>query len=109
MGAEGLARVARACMARTAELVSALAALPGVRVAFSGARFHEAVLLLDRPVAPVLQALAARGIEGGFDSRHALSGTRPGAAGLCHGDALGRRHRTVRRALRDILQTARAA
>ena len=67
MGAEGLERVAYACMARTAELVAALAHLPGVRSAFSGARFHEAVLLLDRPAAPVLEALAARGIEGGFD------------------------------------------
>jgi glycine dehydrogenase subunit 1 len=71
MGAEGLERVASACMARTAELVAALTRLPGVRLGLSGARFHEAVLLLDRPVAPVLEALAARGIEGGFDlSRH---------------------------------------
>ncbi len=67
MGAAGLERVAHACMARTAELVAALARLPGVRTAFSSARFHEAVLLLDRPAAPVLEALAARGIEGGFD------------------------------------------
>ena len=67
MGAEGLERVANACMARTAELVAALGRLPGVRSAFGGARFHEAVLLFDRPVAPVLEALAARGIEGGFD------------------------------------------
>ncbi len=67
MGAVGLERVAHACMARTAELVAALARLPGVRSAFSSARFHEAVLLFDRPVAPVLEALAARGIEGGFD------------------------------------------
>jgi glycine dehydrogenase subunit 1 len=67
MGGEGLERVAHACMARAEELVGALGRLPGVRAAFGGARFHEAVLLLDRPVAPVLEALAARGIEGGFD------------------------------------------
>jgi glycine dehydrogenase subunit 1 len=67
MGAEGLERVARACMTRTGELVAALGRLPGVRLGLSGARFHEAVLLLDRPVAPVLEALAARGIEGGLD------------------------------------------
>jgi glycine dehydrogenase subunit 1 len=67
MGAEGLERVANACMARSAALVDALNRLPGVRSAFNGARFHEAVLLLDRQVAPVLQALAVRGIEGGFD------------------------------------------
>jgi glycine dehydrogenase subunit 1 len=71
MGSAGLERVARACMARTEELVAALAKLPGVRRAFPTARFHEAVLLLDRPVAPILEALADRGIEGGFDlARH---------------------------------------
>ena len=67
MGAGGLERVAQACMARTAELVSALSHLPGVRAAFGTARFHEAVLLFDRPVAPLLEALAAEGLEGGFD------------------------------------------
>jgi glycine dehydrogenase subunit 1 len=67
MGARGLERVATACMARTAELVAALTRLPGVRTGFSGARFHEAVLLLERPVAPLLEALAAQGIEGGLD------------------------------------------
>jgi len=67
MGAEGLERVAAACLARTAELVSALSRLPGVQCAFAGPRFHEAVLLLERPVGTVLQLLAARGIEGGFD------------------------------------------
>jgi glycine dehydrogenase subunit 1 len=67
MGPEGLERVGRACMARTAELVKALTSIPGVRVAFDAPRFHEAVLRLDRPVAPVLAALAARGIQGGLD------------------------------------------
>jgi glycine dehydrogenase subunit 1 len=67
MGAGGLERVATACMARTAELVAALTRLPGVRLGFSGARFHEAVLQFERPVAPLLEALAAAGIEGGLD------------------------------------------
>jgi glycine dehydrogenase subunit 1 len=67
LGAQGLEHVATACMSRTAELVAALSALPGVRPLFSGARFHEAVLHLDRPVAPILEALAARNIEGGLD------------------------------------------
>jgi len=67
MGAAGLERVAAACMARTAELSAALSRLPGVRVAFSGARFHEVVLRLERPAAAVLDALAERGIEGGVD------------------------------------------
>ena len=59
MGAQGLARTAAASHARTSELVAALTRLPGVRLAFSGPYFHEAVLLLDRPVAPVLKALGA--------------------------------------------------
>jgi glycine dehydrogenase subunit 1 len=67
LGPAGLARVARACIARTAELVAALTQLPGVRAAFPGPRFHEAVLKLDRPAAPVVEALAAEGIVGGFD------------------------------------------
>jgi len=67
IGPAGLERVARACLARTRELVDALTGLPGVRAAFGGPRFHEAVLTLDRPVAPVLEALAAQGIVGGLD------------------------------------------
>ena len=67
MGAGGLERVATACMARTAELVAALTRLPGVRPGFSSARFHEAVLLLERLVAPILETLSAAGIEGGLD------------------------------------------
>ena len=38
-----------------------------MKAAFTAPRFHEAVLLLDRPVAPVLAALARRGILGGLD------------------------------------------
>jgi glycine dehydrogenase subunit 1 len=56
-----------ACMQRTQQLVDALTRVPGVRLAFDKPRFHEAVLLLDRPVAGVLAALAARGIVGGHD------------------------------------------
>jgi len=71
VGPHGLAKVAATCMQRTAELVAALERVPGVRVAFGGPRFHEAVLLLDRAVPGVLEALAARGIVGGCDiSRH---------------------------------------
>ncbi|HKD53417.1 MAG TPA: aminomethyl-transferring glycine dehydrogenase subunit GcvPA, partial [Steroidobacteraceae bacterium] len=73
MGPQGLARTAAASHARTRELVTALTRVPGVRPAFTGPCFHEAVLQLDRPVAPVLAALAARGIAGGLD----LSGYYP--------------------------------
>jgi glycine dehydrogenase subunit 1 len=67
LGAAGLERVAAASLQRTADLVAALSRIAGVRPAFTAARFHEAVLLLDRPVAPVLAALARRGIVGGLD------------------------------------------
>jgi len=67
MGPQGLARTAAAAHARARELVTALTRVSGVRVAFTGPCFHEAVLQLDRPVAPVLRALANRGIFGGLD------------------------------------------
>jgi glycine dehydrogenase subunit 1 len=67
VGPAGLARVAESCMARTAELVSTLGQIKGVRVAFAGSRFHEAVVLLDRPAAAVLRQFEAQGILGGVD------------------------------------------
>jgi glycine dehydrogenase subunit 1 len=67
LGPEGLARVANESHQRTSELVAALTRVKGVKLAFDRPRFHEAVLLLDRPVGPVLADLATRGIVGGFD------------------------------------------
>jgi glycine dehydrogenase subunit 1 len=67
LGPEGLARVANECHRNLGELVGALTRIKGVKLAFEKPRFHEAVLLLDRPVAPVLAELARRGIVGGFD------------------------------------------
>jgi glycine dehydrogenase subunit 1 len=67
LGAEGLARVAAACVRNTAELVGQLTSVEGVRRAFSGPFFHESVLRIGQPVAPVLEALARRGILGGYD------------------------------------------
>jgi len=67
MGPQGLARTAAAAHARTRELVAGLTRVPGVRLAFSGPYFHEAVLQLDRAVAPVLKTLSSRGILGGLD------------------------------------------
>ncbi len=67
LGAAGLQRVAAASLQRTAQLVARLSAIAGVKEAFTAAHFHEAVLLLDRPVPPVLGALAQRGILGGLD------------------------------------------
>jgi len=67
LGPEGLARVANECHRAAQDLVAALTRVKGVKLAFERPRFHEAVLLLDRPVAPVLAALAGRGIIGGYD------------------------------------------
>jgi glycine dehydrogenase subunit 1 len=73
LGPEGLARVANESHRNLGELVTALTRVKGVKLAFDRPRFHEAVLQLDRPVAPVLAELARRGIVGGYD----LSGDYP--------------------------------
>ena len=44
-----------------------LTAIDGVERLFDGPYFHEVALRLDRAVAPVLEALAAQDILGGFD------------------------------------------
>jgi glycine dehydrogenase subunit 1 len=67
LGPAGLERVAAACVARTRELVDALTGQGGIRAAFTGPRFHEAVLVFDRPVGPLLETLADEGIVGGYD------------------------------------------
>ncbi|MGH8227998.1 MAG: aminomethyl-transferring glycine dehydrogenase subunit GcvPA [Steroidobacteraceae bacterium] len=67
MGPRGLRRVAEACHARTRELAASLARIAGVRAAFTAPCFHESVLQLEGPAAPVLEALARRGILGGLD------------------------------------------
>jgi glycine dehydrogenase subunit 1 len=66
MGAQGLRRTAAQCHANTRQLAAGLAQLDGITLAW-GAFFHEAVLLLDRPVADVLSALSQQNILGGFD------------------------------------------
>lgn len=66
LGSEGLRRVAARCHANARDLVAALTRLPGV-TGPAGPYFHEAVLRLPRPVAPVLHELAAAGILGGYD------------------------------------------
>jgi len=67
LGAAGLESVAAASQAQTRKLVDALTKIKGVKLVFSGPRFHEAVLQLDRNVAEVIEALAKRNVIGGFD------------------------------------------
>ncbi|MCH8958986.1 MAG: aminomethyl-transferring glycine dehydrogenase subunit GcvPA [Proteobacteria bacterium] len=73
LGAEGLARVAGAAHRRTGELCAALCQLPGVERVFNRPFFHEVVIRLDRPVAPLLDILAEQGVLGGLD----LSASHP--------------------------------
>jgi glycine dehydrogenase subunit 1 len=109
LGPQGLARTAAAAHARTRELIAALTRVPGVRATFTGPCFHEAVLQLDRPVAPVLGALAARGILGGLD----LAGFYPelgNALLVCATETkTGADIDRYRSALTDALQSVRAA
>ncbi len=68
LGPAGLKSVAASAHANTRALVDKLGAVPGVRRAFAGPVFHEAVIRVDQPVDEVLRALRAQGILGG----HAL-------------------------------------
>lgn len=67
LGYEGLQRVANKSYENTAKLAQKLCEIDGVERTFSGPHFHEIALRLDRPVGPVLTALADRNILGGFD------------------------------------------
>ena len=67
LGGDGLARVAAASHANTRKLIHELTAIKGVERVFPTPVFHEAAIRLDRPVAPVLEALAERNILGGLD------------------------------------------
>ena len=67
IGSEGLAAVAKASYHNTARLARGLCDIAGVAPVFDAPHFHEITLRLDRPVAPVLEMLAARDILGGYD------------------------------------------
>ena len=67
LGLEGLAAVALRSQAQTAKLVDLLTSIDGVTAAFSTPHFHEAVIRLNQPVGPVLEALADQDILGGYD------------------------------------------
>jgi glycine dehydrogenase subunit 1 len=73
LGPDGLRRVALASQHNTAKLAALLTGVDGVEKAFDVPHFHEVALRLDRPVGPVLEALAERGVLGGYD----LSGAYP--------------------------------
>ncbi len=68
MGAEGLERVSLASHHNITQLTQQVAAIDGVKVAFVGSTvFHEVVLQLNKPIAPVLAKMAELGVLGGLD------------------------------------------
>jgi glycine dehydrogenase subunit 1 len=67
LGFDGLRQVAAASQRNTARLSAGLCEIGGIERLFEGPFFHEVALRLDRPVGPVLEALAARQILGGLD------------------------------------------
>ena len=67
LGYAGLRRVAEASHQNTHALLQGLTAIDGIEKLYDSAYFHEVALCLDRPVQPVLDALAAKGILAGFD------------------------------------------
>jgi len=68
IGPDGLKAVAAHSHANAVKLRALLAKVAGVTPVFAGQPlFHEFVVALDRPVGPVLEALADRGIAGGCD------------------------------------------
>ena len=67
VGEAGLQQVAGISHTNTRKLVDKLTAINGVERLFDGPFFHEAALKLPRPAAEVTEALAERGILGGFE------------------------------------------
>ena len=67
LGAEGLRRVAASSHANLMSLLSKIEQVAGVKSAFVGPHFHEAVLLLERSPGPVLDAMSQQGFVAGLD------------------------------------------
>ncbi|HEV7985497.1 MAG TPA: aminomethyl-transferring glycine dehydrogenase subunit GcvPA [Steroidobacteraceae bacterium] len=109
LGPEGLERVAAVSMQRTEQLARALTAIAGVRRVFGRPGFHEIVLALDRPAAPVLAALSERGIEGGLDLGKDYPELGPALLACATETKSAEDIETYARALAEVLRPARAA
>ncbi len=109
LGAEGLSRVALASQEQTNKLANLLSEIDGVEKVFSAAHFHEVALRLDRPVGPVLAALAEQNVLGGYD----LSGEYPelgNAFLICATETKTEEDlQTYAMQLADVLRTTEAA
>lgn len=86
-----------------------LTRIPGVRSKFSGPRFHEAVIALDRPAQGVLGALAERGILGGLDLGAHYPELSDSILVCATETKSGADLKTYADALADVLKSARAA
>ena len=109
MGPQGLERVAAASHARTRELVTALSRVKGVRMAFTSPCFHEAVLLLDRPIAPVLKSLEGQGVLGGLNLAEHYPELGPALLVCATETKTTEDIETYARALTEAMKAARAA
>jgi len=71
LGEEGLTRLARINHAKASALADRLAALPGVKLV-TDAFFNEFTIKLPKPAAPVVEALAAKGVIAGVPASRLL-------------------------------------
>jgi glycine dehydrogenase subunit 1 len=71
LGEEGLTRLARINHAKASALAARLAALPGVKV-LPTAFFNEFTVKLPKPAAPIVEALAAKGVIAGVPASRLL-------------------------------------
>jgi len=67
LGIDGLRKVALRSQQNTANLAARLTEIKGIGRLFDGPHFHEVALRLDKPVGPVLEALADQDVLGGYD------------------------------------------
>jgi glycine dehydrogenase subunit 1 len=109
LGARGLAQVAATCVERTSELVAALTRIPGVRRVFDAPSFHETALGLDRPARGILDALATRGIVGGYDLTSRYPELGPSLLVCATETRTARDIDRYAQALAEVLQSAAAA
>lgn len=67
LGAEGLRRVAVACMNNTRALTASLVEIDGVEAVFNSPVFHEQVIKLPKSAATTLDHMTSARIQGGFN------------------------------------------
>ena len=73
LGEEGLTRLARINHAKALALSAKLAALPGVEL-LPSAFFNEFTVKLPKPAAPIVEALATKGVIAGVPASRLLPG-----------------------------------